>query len=598
MQISTRNKIVPFGKNYSKGPKQTLPIKFDLTTLDLLCNYAISENRNIRRAHYVQLRKLVSLLDMEKYNEPEKKKRIFFIKRALEARIDRNLQDKNLILSYINGGLLDEELLPVNTLKPMSNSDIDWVTESVSNAIKFSFIFERKDYYLDMWTRFEASDYASIGLITEEIERATAELNTLFRKAKTEKNSDRIFCLDEEVMASSVTDAWNETTSTYRKLVTGMQGFNQLIGGGFENTRVYLLLGLTGAGKSMTLLNIVYQLKKFNKGYVCKDPTKRPCIVILTMENTVTETIQRLFQIATGEDFTKQATPQDAINKLRTEGELYLTDESPIDILIKFKPNKSEDTNYLYTLVEDLEDEGYETIALVLDHAKRIRSTERNADVRLELGDVINELKTFAMIKDIPVITNSHLNRDAARTIDESASKSKADLTRMLGKSNIGESMLMLDNVDFACIVNPEYDRDNHKWMVCREIKTRVKIMREYVCLPFDVNNSIRLIEDYYSPIPVFKDSMYEDPVFNKTTGVNTAATSKPQQENIPYMQTQNGRFVDNIPVIDEDDKEENIYEFSSRYSSTGEVNEEVQEKIKPFEFDFEYYENTYLQAM
>lgn len=591
MQISTRNKIIPFGKNYSKGPKQTLPLKFDLTTLDLLCNYVISENRNIRRVQYIQLRNLVSLLDMDKYNEPEKKKRIFFIKRALEARLDKNLQDKSLILTYINGGLLDDMLLDPNTLKPLSNSDIDWVNESVSNALKYSFIFERKDYFLDMWTRFDACDYASIGLITEEIERAIAEMNTLFRKAKVDNNSDRTFCLSPDEMESAITDAYNEVTSSYRKLVTGMQGFNQLIGGGFENTRVYLLLGLTGAGKSMTLLNIVYQLKKYNKGYVCKDPTKRPCIVILTMENTVTETIQRLFQISTGEDFTKQSSPQEALNKLRNEGELYLTDESPIDIIIKYKPNKSEDTNYLYTLVEDLEDEGYETIALVLDHAKRIRSVERNADVRLELGDVINELKTFAMSKDIPVITNSHLNRDAARTIDESASKSKADLTRMLGKSNIGESMLMLDNVDFAAIVNPEYDRDNHKWMVCREIKTRVEIMREYVCLPFDVNNSIRLIEDYYSPIPVFRETMYEDPVFNKTTGVN--GTSEPN--NIPYMQPKNERFIDAIPVV-EDDKEENIYEFSSRYSSTGEVNEEKQEeRIKPFSFDFDYYEHTYL---
>lgn len=594
MQISTRNKIIPFGKNYSKGPKQTLPIKFDLSTLDLLCNYTISENRNIRRVQYIQLRNLVSLLDMDKYNEPEKKKRIFFIKRALEARIDKNLQDKSLILTYVNGGLLDDMLLDINTLKPLSNSDIDWVNESVSNALKFSFIFERKDYFLDLWTRFDASDYASIGQITEEIEKSTAEMNTLFRKAKVTNNSDRTFCLNPDEMESAITDAFNEVTSSYRKLVTGMQGFNQLIGGGFENTRVYLLLGLTGAGKSMTLLNIVYQLKKYNKGYVCKDPTKRPCIVILTMENTVTETIQRLFQISTGEDFTKQSSPQEALNKLRNEGELYLTDESPIDIIIKYKANKSEDTNYLYTLVEDLEDEGYETIALVLDHAKRIRSVERNSDVRLELGDVINELKTFAMSKDIPVITNSHLNRDAARTIDESASKSKADLTRMLGKSNIGESMLMLDNVDFAAIVNPEYDRDNNKWMVCREIKTRVQIMREYVCLPFDVNNSIRLIEDYYSPIPVFRETMYEDPVFNKTTGVN--GTSEPN--NIPYMQPKNERFIDTIPVV-EDDKEENIYEFSSRYSSTGEVNEEKQEeKIKPFTFDFDYYENTYLTAM
>lgn len=584
MQISNRNRFKGFGKNYVKQTKK-VPINFDLTSLDLLCNYAISENRNVRRIQYINLRNLIYMLDVDKYaNDPEKNKRIYFIKKALEARLEKNIQDKNLILKFVNGGLLDSNLLDVSTYKPLSNNEIEWVNETVSEAIKYTFVYERQDYMLDLWNRFKSADYRSVGSITSEIEAATAELNTLFRKAKVDQNSDRTFSLSAESMEATLTDAFNEVTSSYRKLVTGMQGFNQLIGGGFENTRVYLLLGLTGAGKSMVLLNTAYQLKKYNKGYKCKDPTKRPCIVILTMENTVTETIQRLFQISTGEDFTKQTSPQEIIQKLRQEGELYLTDESPIDLIIKFKPNKSEDTSYLYTLVEDLEDEGYETIALILDHAKRIRSTERNSDVRLELGDVINELKTFAMIKDIPVITNSHLNRDAARTIDESAGKSKSDLTRMLGKSNIGESMLMLDNVDFACIVNPEFDKDKHKWMVCREIKTRVKIMREYVCLPFDVNNQIRLIEDYYSPVPVFRESMYDDPVFNRTG----EAPKQPQQSpTLPYMQTQNGRFVTSIPVEDDTD-EENIYEFSSRYSSTGEVEtkKEKKELIKPFEME------------
>ena len=181
-----------------------------------------------------------------------------------------------------------------------------------------------------------------------------------------------------------------------------MQGFNQLIGGGFENTRLYLLLGVTGGGKSLSMLNIAYQIKKYNKNFKPKDPTKIPCVVYLTMENSVTETIQRLFEICVGDDM-RNYSPEDIEYKLRTEGELYLTDESPIDIIIKYKPNRSEDTSYLYTLTEDLEDEGYEVICLIQDHIKRLRSVENQPDVRLELGNVANEMKTFAIIKDIPV---------------------------------------------------------------------------------------------------------------------------------------------------------------------------------------------------
>lgn len=567
MIISTRNKTKGRGKTYVKTSKK-IPLNFDLSSLDLLCNFVLSENRNIRRMQFMNLRNLMELIDMERYiSDQERYKRVLFIKKGLEARLERNLNDKVMIMKYINGGFLDNDIIDISNFKDMNNAEIDWINETVSSALKYSFIYERTDSMIDLWQRFKSADYRTVSGIVSEIEGATAELNTLFRKAKAETVSERAFSLTPETMEAVITDSWQEVTSSYRKLVTGMQGFNQLIGGGFENTRVYMLLGLTGVGKSMTLLNILYQLKKYNKGYRPKDPTKRPCIVMLTMENTVTETLQRLFQICTGEEFSKQSSPEEAIQKMRVEGELYLTDESPIDIIIKFKPNKSEDTSYLYTLVEDLEDEGYECIAVVQDHAKRIRSTERNPDIRLELGDIINELKTFAMLKDIPVITNSHLNRDGARTIDANATKSKADLTRLLGKSNIGESMLMLDNIDYACIINTEYDNENHKYMVFKEIKTRVKTFRDYICQPFDLENEIKLIEDYYSPIPVFKESLYEAPV------LNTGAPS------VPNVSANNNRYMTNIPVDDEDD---NIYEFSTRYSSSVNVEEEPK-LIKPF---------------
>lgn len=567
MIISTRNRVKGRGKKYVKTSKK-IPLNFDLSSLDLLCNFVLSENRNIRRMQFINLRNLMELIDMEKYiSDQERYKRVLFIKKGLEARLERNLNDKVMIMKYINGGFLDSDIIDISNFKDMNNAEIDWINETVSSALKYSFIYERTDSMIDLWQRFKSADYRSVSGIVAEIEGATAELNTLFRKAKAETVSERVFSLTPETMEAVITDSWQEVTSSYRKLVTGMQGFNQLIGGGFENTRVYMLLGLTGVGKSMTLINIAYQLKKYNKGYRTKDPTKRPCIVVLTMENTVTETIQRLFQICTGEDFSKQSSPEEAIQKMRIEGELYLTDESPIDIIIKFKPNKSEDTSYLYTLVEDLEDEGYECIAVVQDHAKRIRSTERNPDVRLELGDIINELKTFAMLKDIPVITNSHLNRDGARTIDANATKSKADLTRLLGKSNIGESMLMLDNIDYACIINTEYDSENHKYMVFKEIKTRVKTFRDYICQPFDIQNEIKLVEDFYSPIPVFKESLYEAPVLN---------TGAPQ---VPNTTANNNRYMTNIPVDDNDD--DNIYEFSTRYSSS--VVEEEKKLIKPF---------------
>ena len=573
MVIERRHKTRGHGRTYTKVNKK-LPINFDLSSLTLMCNYVISENRNIRRLQYVNLRNLIDMLDMEKYiNDPERYKRIIFIQKGLEARLERGISDPILLYKYINGGIIDDDIIDISSFSSLSNNEIDWINETVSSTIKSAFIYEECDRMIDLWTRFRSADYTSISAISAEIEQATAQLHTKFRKAKVESNTEQMFSLAPDNLHAVLMDTWEETTSKYRKLITGMQGFNQLIGGGFENTRVYLLLGITGVGKSMTLMNIAYQIKKYNKGFKPKDPTKRPCVLYLTMENTVTESLQRLFQICTGEELAKQSSPEEAERKLRTEGELYLTDSSPIDILIKFKPNKSEDTSYLYTLVEDLEDEGYEVICLLQDHAKRIRSTTNNPDIRLELGDVINEFKTFAMLKDIPVISNSHLNREGARVIDANATSSKSDLTRLLGKSNIGESLLMLDNVDFAAIINNEYDREGNKYMVFKQIKTRIKSFRDYICQPFDKENEIKLVEDYYSPLPVFKETLYSDPVLN--TGIKKSKSATVQENIRDYG-------ID-LPIID-DDENDNIYNTDSQYSSSSySILDGESTLIKPF---------------
>ena len=63
MIISTRVKSKGRGKSYVKTTKK-IPLNFDLSSLDLLCNFVVSENRNIRRMQFMNLRNLMELIDM------------------------------------------------------------------------------------------------------------------------------------------------------------------------------------------------------------------------------------------------------------------------------------------------------------------------------------------------------------------------------------------------------------------------------------------------------------------------------------------------------------------------------------------------------
>lgn len=554
MNIESRRRKYGQGRTYTRAKK--LPVMFDVTSLNLMCEYVLSENRNIKRGAYINLRNLIDLLDMEKYlPDQEKYRRVIFIKKGIEAKLDKGLSNPEAIIKYINGGFLDDDIIDVNSFVGMSNQEIDWINETVSNTLALTFLYEEAPRGIDLLTQFMAADSSNISRLGNEVKDWIANLNTMFRQATVQSVTNETFSLNPNILKDRIAEIQSQLKSEYRKLVTGMQGLNQMLGGGFENTRCYLFLGVTGVGKSLSLLNIAYQMKKYNKNFKPKDPTKIPCIVYLTMENTTEETVDRLFKMSTGMDI-RNCNEEDALKLLQTEGELYLTDDSPIDIIIKYQPNRSVDTGYLYTLTEDLEDEGYEVICMIQDHVKRIRSVTNEQDVRLELGNVINEMKTFAILKDIPMITVSHLNRDGARVIDSQSSRTKSDLTRLLGKSNIGESLLMLDNVDYSAIINRDYDAEGNPYMVFKGIKERFAVMREYICQPFVNGNDLRLVEDFYSPVPVFKESLYETSMNQLNQNVN---------RNI-----KTGGYA-NIAKYDEDDT--NIYEFtdSTSYSSLDE---------------------------
>ena len=496
---------------YKKSNNEQVSLKLDINTYDLFCRYILQENRSIRIEHLVALRNLINSINPVNYeNDPELLKRVNFIKKGLEARIDNNLNDRDIVLSYINGGISFKlDFIDYDRLV-LSKSEIEYVTNFVFESLKWNFINANGDKLIDLLTEFKTSDFYSKRNIVPRIGEMIGLFQNEFRQMNFISNAtDMMFSLEDGDFENCITETYNMVTNPSRRLQSGMQGLNEMIGGGFESGRVYMFLGTSGIGKSKLLLNIMYQIKNYNINYKPKDPAKKPAIVMLTMENTVVETITRLYDLAVENNYgMANYSLDEVINQLRNEGQLKITDSSPIDLIIIYKPNKSVDTSYLYTLCDNLEDRGKEVICIIQDHVKRIRSIDRNSDVRLELGDIVNEMKSFAAIKDIPVITCSHLNRDASRTLEELERKKNQDTGKALGKSNIGESMLMIDNLDFGIIITLDYDKEDRLYMAFNAVKTRAKTQRTYIVQPFVPGNTMRLVEDF-GGIPQFKESIH-----------------------------------------------------------------------------------------
>lgn len=504
-----------------KNKDLKIDVKFDITELDLMCNYIISENRSIRRGHIINMRNLFLIMDMDQYNNDQTRlSRIDFIIKGIEARLEYNITSSDMILTHISGGFGSNK--DASGFRELSNYEVDWINQTISETLKYSVIYNDVDAGLALLTKFKATHYAERGPIVKDIEKWAASLNNKFRKARANKADDLTFSLIGDNYIEAIRETHRQLASPSNRLQFGTQALNALTGGGVESGRVYTLLGLPGEGKSSTLLDMAIQLKRYNKNYKCKDPTKRPCVVLLVMENGIKESVQRIFNMCIGKDMLNY-TEDEAINILKTQGNLNITDDDPIDIIIKFRPNLSEDTSYLYTLTEDLEDDGYEVICVLQDYLKRIRSVEGsfNGDLRMQLGAIINEFKVFATLKDIPVITASQLNRTATSSIDEARIKNKADLVRLIGRSNVGESNLILENSDWIALIAPEYDKNGVKYLGMQMVKTRYYIPGDFhvAYMPY-VNGTIKFVEDFYSPVPVHKITMREEVMLNN--GINS----------------------------------------------------------------------------
>lgn len=559
MAIERSRTLSPIRKDIGTQRQNQLKladINLDNKILEMMCKMLVTNNQTVRRSQLLNLKNFIYGINPDTYlNDPDKSKYISFIKKGLEGRLDFNLTDPYTIIRHINGGILDDGVVDIDNFGGLSGEDINWLNNAISETLKYAYIYNATDQLIDICTRFKTASYGSKESIVRDFESAINQVQNNFRKARNETHTEVTFSLADGDFEDCICDTYNQLASPRRKLITGMQGMNELLGGGFECGRCYVFFGLPGEGKSTTLLNLVYQIKKYNVDYKPKDPTKVPCIVLLTMENTVTESVERLFGISTGRSNMIDFDVRDVIEMMKKDGGLFLDNASPINIIIKFVPTNSVDTSYLYTFTEDLEDQGYEVIAFVQDYIGRIRSTERYQDTRLEYGAVADEFKTFAEIKDIPVITASQLNRDASKHIDEGRKNNKADLVRFLGRSNISESMLILNNIDAGYVIAPEVTQEGERYLGIQRIKIRYRAGdMEYAYLPYHVG-CVSFEEDF-GGIPKFKTTLRSD---------------CPMMGSIKQSQYQTNAIMDMGQILPKDD-DNNIFADANIVSMTDDL--------------------------
>lgn len=491
-------------------------IQIDESMMNIFCSYAISENMTIHKYGLSSLYSLLTFIDESYFDKNIKLTMKYnFAKKAVEIRLS-GIHDRQLILSDINRFIdVTPILADPQSSRELSNDEVKYVESIVGDFLNNVYINKHIGQWINLVEEYKSANYRDRNQFLPQIRKAATDLLYQFRKNDTDKDTaDTLFRLTD--MEANVVDIHREITKPSFKLVTGMQGMNAMLGGGLEPGCVYSFFGLPGEGKTVTLENLFYQVWKHNRGYECKDKTKRPCIVFLTMENYVRQTVAALYHIITqGKNLRDCETAQEAIDEFKSHAfEFDQDNPNSIEMVIKFKPVHSVTTNYMYELVENLSDEGYEVICFFQDYVKRILPIMNTGDPYQDLGNIINDFRTFAILNKIPVVTASQLNRDAAKLIDEGRNMNKLDLVKKLGRANIGESSRMNENLDGTFIIAPEFDSDGNRYMGIKLAKKRYEIAPTApmaIYQPFYPGAPIAMVEDVYESMPVYRESLMRD---------------------------------------------------------------------------------------
>lgn len=174
------------------------------------------------------------------------------------------------------------------------------------------------------------------------------------------------------------------------------------------------------------------------------------------MENSNEETIIRIWNHCFGNDAdiaTHDST--DAAMMLEKAGIFTPNDPNSAELLLMYRPNRSINCSDIASIIDNLKKENKQVVFLVVDYLKRLKPIATSKELRIELGNISNELKSLALEYDIPVLTAQQLNRNAFASLEEAESfEEKLRASNKLGASEVGESIDIIQNVDYAFIVN------------------------------------------------------------------------------------------------------------------------------------------------
>ena len=503
-----------FGAGKGRREKKLLNIPIQQGVLDVCIGYLIFFPK-IDQQFVLTIQRLFGSIDPIVYQNNEQLEiRHKIIKIATEIIISKKITNPVLfeetLYSYFENN--EQELVLLagvldaadSAIAPdfFSDDDLQAFIAFIEDRYTYSCIYESADDYEYIINAVRNENINNVNELATRIKELSQKtIKNLRDTGDTKKDRQSDFTLaNREQFKSSVAKAIERARSPASTVYSGLKLHNKQLGGGYTAGRVYLYIGPSGGGKSMLHLNQVRWFLTCNPNMVAYNPRLTPVVLYVTLENDIDETHERNFAInvpksVRGNNSLKDYSEEEVLDLYENAG-LF---SGPSTFHIKYRRHRSINTADLEVMMDELEDEGYECRMLIVDYTKRIRPVHEVKDMRIDLGEVINDFSGIAKARRIPVITSAQMNGDGMKALEEAEDM---NAVKKLTVGVVGESKLMIENTDYAFLFYNAYSAALKKtFWTCKKIKGRAKdtFKEPFILHPYLENEITCFDEDIFS---------------------------------------------------------------------------------------------------
>ena len=500
---------MPTIKKRNSTPNK-IKVKFDVPLLNSLIKYIRCEY--VSQSSLSQLRKFMRFIDIDSYEYEEAiYPRLKTLDILTKAIIDDGIRDESLLRSYLEDqyptGIQIIEQIGFDR-NQLSSTECDYIANAIRVRVQTIAINLKKAELLETLDKLDANSFKpAYAELVEQVRRQMTELIGELQQNDSDQGLMKEFAFSMADAAALIDKIVKKSKRPASILQTGIRQLNSILSPGFQSGRMYCFLGGSGKFKSGTLLNIAEQIRRFNPQIPAYENGLRKCILFITLENSIEETVERIYDMycETNGNMRDDDTQQ-VIDALRKNGGYEFTATSGIDIFMKYAGNLEINTGEIHVYIKELREKGYMPICIILDYIKRIDSVHNsNGDERVRMSFVAKELKSIAQYYEIPMITAMQLNREGNSIIDAAMRESKQDVARFVGSSSIGNAWDIIEDSDWVCLINPEIQiSTGMKFLTFKRLKIRGKSETtengatpiDYFNHPFEIDRGIRLQTD------------------------------------------------------------------------------------------------------